>query len=107
MQPEIKSRPERRQKPRMDDPIPVDVKGSHRGKGYRFGTITRNLGSGGLCAFAPRMMELGEPLSMRIRFARPGSKTVQAPEVSVRGRVVRVEQRPGGFCLFAAAFFLR
>jgi hypothetical protein len=91
----------------MNDPVPVEVTGSRGGEQYRFETITRNVGSGGLCAFAPRMMEPGEAVSMRIRFVRPCSRQVQAAEFSVRGKVVRVEPRPDDLCLFAVSFFLR
>ena len=92
----------------MDDPIPLSVRGSELcGKTYRFRTIVQNIGSGGLCAFAPRLMQKGEKVSLRVRFARLGTKPPQAPEMSMRGLVVRVEERPGGFSVFAAAFFLQ
>jgi hypothetical protein len=106
-QSEIIAGQERRQKARMEDPVPVEVSGSSHGEGYRFATIARNVGSGGLCAFAPRMMEPGEAVSLRIRFARPCSRPAQAPEFSVRGKVVRVERRPGDSCLFAVSFLFQ
>jgi hypothetical protein len=90
----------------MDDPIPVSVRGSGCGKSYKFETIARNIGAGGLCAFAPRVMQKGEKVSLRIRFARPGSNPPQAPEMSMRGLVLRVEERPGGFSVFAVSFLL-
>jgi len=99
---------ERRSKPRMDDPVPVKVSGSGAsGKAYRFETVSRDLGAGGLRAFAPRVMQVGERLSMRIRFVRMGGRPVYAPEISLRGRVVRVEEQPGGNSIFAVAFLLR
>lgn len=95
----------RRRKDRLDFTLPISVHGSGTdGKVYRFETVAPNIGAGGLCAFAPRMMKIGERVSMRVRFARLGRKPVQAPEVSVRGFVVRVEERPAGFCKFAVAF---
>lgn len=96
---------ERRRKPRMYDPVPVRI----RGKGedsetYSFETVTRDLGAGGLCASAPRMMHKGEKLIIRIRFSVPGTKPVQAPVVSVRATVVRVNESSDGACIFAASF---
>jgi hypothetical protein len=99
---------ERRSKPRMDEPVPVRVRGSEcSGKSYRFETVARNIGPGGLCAFSPRIMQPGERVALHIRFARIGARPPQAPEVLVRGIVVRVEARPNGSCLFAVSFLLR
>ena len=98
---------ERRRKNRMDDPVPVSVRGSEGGQQYRFDTVARNIGAGGLCAFAPRPITMGERLSLRIRFVRAGTKVVLAPEVVARGLVVRVEELPGGFCVFALSFLVR
>jgi len=98
---------DRRRKPRMDEPIPVSVRGAERGQAYRFETVARNIGAGGLCAVAPRPVKLGERLSLRIRFIRAGSIPVRAPEAAIRGLVVRVEDLPGGFCVFAVSFLVR
>jgi hypothetical protein len=99
---------ERRRKARLYHSLPLSVRGSEAsGKAYRFETITPNIGAGGLCAFAPRIMKIGERISMRVRFARIGSKLLQAPEISIRGQVVRVEERAAGYCLFAVSFLLR
>jgi len=98
---------ERRRKDRMEFVLPVSVCGSEAGGNeYRFETIARNLGAGGLCAYAPRKMMLGETLSLRVRFAHPGVKADQAAEVSTRGCVVRTEDSPTGLCMFAVSFFL-
>ena len=99
---------DRRSKPRMDGPLPVKVKWSGAsGKTYRFETVARNIGAGGLCAFAPRAMQVGERLSMRIRFVRMGGRPAQAPEISIRGRIVRVENIRGDCSVFAVSFLLR
>jgi hypothetical protein len=98
---------ERRRKDRLEYTIPLNVRGSEKGgKSYRFKTVAQNIGADGLCAFAPRRMRIGERISLRIRFAHPGS-TAQAPEISLRGRVVRTEERPAGLWRFAVSFFLR
>ena len=99
---------DRRKNPRMDNAVPISVRGSESGgKTFRFETIARNIGAGGLCAFSPRMMKTGEKLSLRIRFAHAGSRPAQAPEIRVRGLVMRVEERPGSSCVFAASFLPR
>ncbi len=98
---------DRRRKDRLEYTLPISVHGSDaNGQIYRFETVAPNIGPGGLCAFAPRMMKIGERVSMRIRFAHPGGKWLRAPEISVRGFVVRVEERPAGFCRFAVSFLL-
>jgi hypothetical protein len=98
---------ERRQTPRINEPIPVIVRGSDgHGKTYRFSTVTRNVGAGGICASAPRIMEAGEKISLHMKFALPGSKPSQAPAVSARAVVSRVEEQPKGSCVFAATFLL-
>ncbi len=96
---------ERRRKDRMEYALPVSIRGSEEGgREYRFEAVARNIGAGGLCAFAPRKMKIGEKLSLRVRFAHPGNRSAQAAEVSARGLVVRTEDRPTGLCLFAVAF---
>ncbi len=97
---------ERRSKDRLEYVLPLKIRGFDEGKTYQFRTVARNIGAGGLCAYAPRAMRIGERLSMRVRFAHPGSETVDAPEISVRGQVIRAEARPTGLCLFAVSFLL-
>jgi hypothetical protein len=104
---EIGMNPERRKKPRINNPVFVLVRGSDAcGKGYQFNTIARNIGSGGLCASTPRIMKVGEQISLHIRFARAGSNPVDAPRVSARAAVLRVEKLLNGSYLFAASFSL-
>jgi hypothetical protein len=99
---------ERRQKHRINDPIQVIVRGSDGyGALYRFNTITRDIGSDGLRAMAPRVMKEGERISLRIRFAKAGSKPVQAPAVTARAVVLRVEEQPDESSLFAVSFLSR
>jgi hypothetical protein len=98
---------ERRRKARLEYTVPLSVRGSETGgKAYRFETVARDIGGGGLCAFAPRTMHIGERVSLRVRFARPGSRTPQAPRIPLRGLVVRTEEKPSGLCLFAVSFLL-
>jgi hypothetical protein len=98
---------ERRKKPRIYDPITVSIRGSEEdGSFYRFETIAENIGAGGLCARAPRIMRKGESLSVRIRFALAGSNPAQAPVEVVQATVIRVERdrKTASGCTFAASF---
>ena len=96
---------ERRQKPRINDPVAIVVRGSKdHGKSYQFDTITQDIGAGGLRALAPRIMEAGEKILLHIRFALAGSRPLQAPVIAARAVVMRVEERPDGSCNFAASF---
>ena len=98
---------ERRRKPRIYDPVFVLVRGSDAsGNSYQFNTIARNIGSGGLCAYTPQVMEAGQKITLHIRFARAGSKPLDAPAIAARGVVLRVEQQFNGSYLFAASFLL-
>ncbi len=104
---EQKMNPERRKKPRIRDPIAVIVRGSDgQGKTYRFKTIARNIGSGGICASAPRIMEAGEKILLHVRFALAGSKPTKAPAITANAEVLRAEKQPDGSCVFAAYFLL-
>jgi len=99
---------ERRNKPRISHPIPVIVRGAdENGEMYRFDTIAKDVGAGGLRAMAPRIMKEGERISLRIRFALAGSKPVQAPSVAARGVVSRVEEQSDKSSLFAVSFLYR
>jgi hypothetical protein len=99
---------ERRRHPRLGDPLPVVVRSIHgREKPFQFNSITRDIGSGGLCAVAPMRLLLGEEIDLHIRFAAPGSNSPQAPSASARAVVLRTEERPDGTCIFAASFLSR
>ncbi|MDM7996241.1 MAG: hypothetical protein QUT30_11235 [Acidobacteriota bacterium] len=100
-------KPERRKKIRIYDPVFVVVEGTDAcGNRYRFTTIARNIGPGGLCAYTPQVMETGEKISVRIRFARAGSTPQEAPTVAASAVVIRVEKQFNDSYLFAASFLL-
>jgi hypothetical protein len=99
---------ERRQKPRLKGPLPVTVRSiNRREKPFQFHSITRDIGSGGLCAIAPSPFQPGEKINLHIRFALPGSSPAQAPAVSARAVVLRTKERPDGTCVFAVSFLHR
>jgi hypothetical protein len=96
---------ERRKKQRIYEPVPIIVRGSaDSGQSYQIKAIARNIGAGGLCAFAPRIMEVGEKVALFVRFSRAGSNPPQAPAIAARAIVVRVEEKSGESSAFAASF---
>jgi hypothetical protein len=96
---------ERRKRLRINQPVPVLVRGSADcRKRYQFRATARNIGAGGLCAFAPRVMEVGEKVTLFVRFALAGSSPPQAPAFAALAVVVRVEEKRGDSCTFAASF---
>lgn len=95
---------ERRKKARVEGPFPLTVRGWEMGGlAYRFNTSAKNIGAGGLFATAPRLMSVGEKITILVRFALSDDR-VQAPMIAARGRVVRVEDADGDGCSFAVAF---
>jgi hypothetical protein len=99
---------DRRRYPRIYDPVPVRVRGVHAGgEQFEFDTIAKNVSAGGICAPTPHLLNVGEEVSLQIRFSRAGSSPSQAPTVSARGRILRSEQLLNGSVLFAAAFIRR
>ncbi len=99
---------ELRQKPRINDPLPVIVRSSKgQGKTCQFNAVTRNIGAGGLCAVAPRIIKKDERVSLFVRFALAGTSPPQAPSLAARADVLRVEEQRDGSCVFAVSFHLR
>jgi hypothetical protein len=104
---ESSPKPERRQKTRIYDPIFVVVRGTDVfGNAYRFSSIARNIGPGGLSAYTPQLMEVGDKITIQIRFARAGCEPRQAPLVEASAEILRVEKQFNGSYLFAASFLL-
>jgi hypothetical protein len=99
---------ERRRALRLYEPISLAVRGE-RGNGDRleFESVARDVGGGGLCAVAPRILSIGDRLRFNIQFARAGSRPFHAPTVTTRGVVLRVQALSDGTFLFAAAFTMR
>jgi len=96
---------EKRKDTRIKDTLPVFVTGRDRaGRRYSFRTATWDIGTCGLRAIAPKMMRVGEELTLRIRFAKTSNATISAPEATAQCVVLRAEARPDGACVFAAAF---
>jgi len=101
----LHTRIERRKRARIDNPVPVIVRGpAGCSERYQFKTTAKNIGAGGLCAFAPRVMEAGEKITLFVHFALAGSAPPHAPAIAARAVVVRVEDQCGESCTFAASF---
>ena len=96
---------ERRKKQRINEPVSIIVRGSTDcGQAYQIKATARNIGAGGLCAFVPRIMEVGDKVTLFIRFSLAGSSPPQAPAIAARAVVVRVEEKCGEASAFAASF---
>ena len=95
---------ERRKKQRINEPVSLIVRGSVDGESYQIKATARDIGAGGLYAFAPRIMEIGEKVTLFVRFSLAGSNPPQAPAIAVRAVVVRVEEKCGESSAFAASF---
>ena len=99
---------ERRQKPRLEDPIQLRVRVMKGSRPFmEFDTVALNISAGGICALAPRRINAGCRLYLNIRFALHGSTPVEAPTIAVGGVVLRAQEWPDGHSLFAAAFTAR
>ena len=92
-------------KPRIYDPILLRVRGvSASGKRYEFESIAFNIGPGGLCTTAPRIVGAGDNLFFFVRFSRNGSTPDIAPALVARGIVLRTLEGQNGLLQFAAYF---
>jgi hypothetical protein len=99
---------ERRRTLRLYEPISLAVRGEHgNGDRLEFDTVARDVGGGGLCAVAPKILSTGDRLRFSIQFARAGTRPFHAPTVTTRGVVLRVQEQSDGTFLFAAAFTMR
>lgn len=96
---------ERRQRPRINNPLPVLVRGTNdQGEPFQFNSIVKDISAGGLCAIAPESLKIGEKLYLHVRFAQADANPTQAAKASLRGVVLRSKERPDGTCLFAVSF---
>ena len=96
---------ERRRTLRLYESISLAVRGEQGKSGrFEFETFARDVGGGGLCAVAPRILSTGDRLRFSIQFARAGTRPFHAPIVTARGVVLRVQELSDGTFLFAAAF---
>jgi hypothetical protein len=96
---------DRRQRPRINDPLPVLVRGvNNQGEPFQFRSVVRDISAGGLCSVSPEALMIGERLYLHVLFAQANARAPQAPKASLRGIVLRTEKRPDGTCIFAVSF---
>ena len=95
---------DRRQKPRLCEPIPVEVRMRVGNGSYKFHTLAKNISAGGMYTSAPRTIDVGTKLRFRIRFSREDTDPAHAPEASAQGTVIRTEKHPDGSFHFAVSF---
>jgi hypothetical protein len=96
---------ERRQRPRMYYSLPVLVRGlNDQGEHFQFNSVIRDISAGGLCSVSPEALTIGERLYLHVLFAQANANPPQAPKASLRGVVLRTQERPDGTCIFAVSF---
>jgi hypothetical protein len=88
--------PERRSKLRLYGPFPAKVRGVDvNGKIFKVETVLDNISAGGLYL---RLRQRLEPDAILFVVTRLSASEVRAPRVAVRGKVLRIEQKPDGEC---------
>jgi hypothetical protein len=102
---DFRMKTERRKKQRLYEPVSIIVRGSADcGQAYQFKATARNIGPGGLCAFAPRIMAVGEKVTLFVRLSLAGSNPSQSPAIAARAVVVRVDEECEESSTFAVSF---
>jgi hypothetical protein len=96
---------ERRKKPRICDPVPVLVRGrDENGASYSFDAKVKDISASGVRATAPRKMQVGEKISVRITFNLTEDQTAIAPVVLADAVVARDQKYSNGAYEFTACF---
>jgi hypothetical protein len=96
---------ERRRKPRIMEYFPVKVRGvDANGEEFELDATLDNLSAGGLYIRLPRRTEADGRLFIVIRLSAAFAGKVSAPQVAVRGKVVRAEQHSSDTYGLAIAF---
>lgn len=96
---------ERREKPRASIEIPVEIRGRDRG-GSRIciRSVAENISSNGILVRTQSLIPKGARLFLVMRFVDVDSTCKQSLRIATRATVVRVEERPLGTYVVAAAF---
>ena len=87
---------ERRETGRIQTPAPVRIRGAGEGHGADVTSVIDNIGAGGFYVRLLRTYERGARLSALIRFGTAAGEARGAARLAVRGRVLRVDELPGG-----------
>jgi PilZ domain len=87
---------ERRNTPRICEPFPASAKGfDQAGMPYDTKTVLDNISAGGLYLRLWSALTIGAAVSVVFRLSSGGKEHTESPAVSVTGKVLRVEQKPG------------
>jgi hypothetical protein len=93
---------ERRKKPRIYYPIPIQVRGKKSGSArLQFDTIAEDLSAGGFSACTEQEFQQGQRLFLKIRFSLAQNRSLQSATVVANGIVLRTKNRYDGSNRFA------
>ena len=95
---------ERRRKVRIYLPFPAVVEGVNTsGEHFKIDTVLDNLSKEGLYLRLFPCVTLGSEIGVVFRLSKSAVES-SSPKVSIKGTVLRVEERPGGACGIAVQF---
>lgn len=96
---------EQRRNVRIHIPFPAVVEGVDKtGQQFKIDTVLDNLSKDGLYMRLLPGVETGSKLHIVFRLSSTVGAEPSAPRVAVEGRVLRVEEKPGGACGVAVHF---
>ena len=96
---------ERRAHPRKRLPLPITVKGKDvTGEEFECSAMLHDIGGGGVRMRLTRAVEVGAELFIRVGMSTIPQDSSSGSELSVTGRVLRVDEQPFGTCDVALQF---
>jgi hypothetical protein len=96
---------ERRKTGRIHNAFPATVEGVDvSGKSFKVTTALDNLGRGGLYLRLDRCVEVGSSLSVVFRLSTSAEPETNTARVSLKGKVIRIDEKDGGICGVALKF---
>lgn len=96
---------ERRAKERVYIPFPTTVEGVDvNGEEFKIDTVLDNLGREGLYLRMMPCVKVGSKLKIVFRLSSAATEGMRSPRVSVRGTVLRSEEKPGSVCGVAVKY---
>jgi hypothetical protein len=96
---------DRRSKERVYIPFPATVEGiDAEGEAFKVDTVLDNLSRDGLYLRMIPCVDIGVKLSIIFRLSSAATVGGRVPRISVRGVVLRSEQKTGGACGVAVRF---
>lgn len=96
---------ERRSKERVYIPFPATVEGIDTdGEEFKINTVLDNLSREGLYLRMIPCVDVGAKLSIVLRLSSAATADERVPRISIRGIVLRKDEKPGGACGLAVKF---